>query len=53
MSKINDVMEEEENRLKELEEEKKRKFMMIDGCPISIRKITSDMKKKNRELAEG
>jgi hypothetical protein len=53
MSKINDVMEEEENRLKELEEEKKRKFMMINGVPISIRKIISDSKTKKRELAEG
>ena len=51
--RINDVMEEEENRLRELEEEKKRKFMMSDGIPISIRRITSDMKKKKRELAEG
>jgi len=53
MARINDVMEEEENRLKELEEEKKRKFMMIDGCPISIRRIIQDIRGKKRESAEG
>lgn len=53
MSRINDVMEEEERRLRELEEEKGRKFMMSDGVPISIRTLISDSERKNRKLAEG
>jgi len=53
MRTVIDVMDEERERQAEIEEEKKRKFMMINGVPISIRKIISDSKTKNRELAEG
>ena len=53
MRTVIDVMDEERERQAEIEEEKKRKFMIFNGEQVSIRRIIRDMKERKRELSEG